>query len=519
MWLWGEFRGLIMESGNNRSRIKWDFNSFNLNPIFRLSYLLVPLVIFFAFAKLGNQPIHQWDEARTGINAIEMLQNGDWINLYFGGEPDKIRAKPPLVIWWVATNFSILGYNTFALRLHSAIASVFIFLLVYKIIRLYKSPLFAAGVILILLSVRGILGFHVGRTGDFDAVLLAFLLAGLYAFLLYLEFDKPKAIYWAALAWGFAFLTKGPAMGILFPGIFLYLLLTKKLSWILKQRAIYFAGALCLLFPISWYLILYFFGVQLENPEVSGKNAFERMFLYDLKDRFTQTEFEGKTEQRDPLFLIHYLAENFAYWNYLFFTVFIGGLYLWLKNRMRWSFIEAQKLLLLSLSIWLSLGFFLSLVTVAKFWYFAPALPFVAITLMYGIEWTYLQKPWVITVFLGLWMTTMYFRYFGPKPQATAGSKEDDFFTALIQENQSLIENMDSILVVGELPEQRVLLELYFTNPNLVYSDRNPNLEYLPEGSLFFYRVDEWIENELVTADAANIFADKNYGILARDQE
>ena len=456
----------------------------------KLSYLLIPLVLFFAFAKLGDHPVHQWDEARTGINAIEMLKNGDWINLHFGGEPDKIRAKPPFVIWWVATNFSIFGWNTFSLRLHSAIASVFIFLLIYKIIRLYEAPLFAIGVILVLLSVRGILGFHVGRTGDFDAVLMAFLLAGLYAFLQFLDFGKQHHIYWAGLAWGFAFLTKGPAMGVLFPGLFLYLILCGKLRWVLSQRVVYLGGTLCLLFPAAWYFTLYFFGVQLENPEVSGNNAFERMFLYDLKDRFTQTQFEGKAEHRDFFFIVHYLAENFKYWNYVFYLSLITGAFLWVRNKPSWKTIRSKKLLILSLCIWLSLGVFLSLVTVAKFWYFAPALPFLTITMVFILNFLYERKNWMWILFLGFWAFTMFQRYFGPKPIATDGSKQNDFFTTLIAENRTGFVESKAIILSGELPAQRVLLEIYFTNPNVVYDPQSQLFQTAKQNTLIFARKD-----------------------------
>ena len=95
-----------------------------------------------------------------------------------------------------------------------------------------------------MLSVRAVIGFHVGRTGDFDAVLLAFLLAGLYFFLLYFDFEQPRALYLAALFWGLAFLTKGPAMAVLWPGLGLYIVLQKRLKELLLDRKIlptYFA--------------------------------------------------------------------------------------------------------------------------------------------------------------------------------------------------------------------------------------------------------------------------------------
>lgn len=487
-----------MESKKDGLNLLTSIVSDNISPIIlqRIHYCLIPLVLFFAFAKLGDQPVHQWDEARTAINAIDMLNNGDWINLHFGGKPDKIRAKPPFVVWMVATNFLVFGYNTFALRLHSAIAVLVIFFFVFKIVRLYKSTLFASAVVLVLLSVRGILGFHVGRTGDFDAVLMAFLLAGLYYFLLFLDFAKARCIYWAALLWGLAFFTKGPAMGVLFPGILLYVVFTQRLGKLLKDRKVYLAGALCLCFPLIWYLTLYFFGVQLSNPEVSGNNAFERMFLYDLKDRFTQTQFEGKTELPDPLFLWHYLQEHFTYWHLAFLVLGLFTLIQLFVGKTKLPPLSNKpSLLVLSLGIWISLGGFLSIVTAAKPWYFAPAIPFLTISFIFMLEGFFIrQRLYTVLIFLVFWHFAMFMRYFGPKPIATAGSKQEDFFSDIINTNKQRIESSDVVIQYGSLPAQRILCELFFANPNVKYHHQVDNLSTKTKEGLIFVRKGQELE-------------------------
>lgn len=475
--------------------------------------LLIPLVVFFSFFRLGHQPVHQWDEARTGINAIEMLENGDYINLHFGGEPDKIRAKPPLVIWLVATGFKIFGPSTWSLRLHSAIATVFIFIFLFLLIRLYESGIFALACCLTLLSVRGIIGFHVGRTGDFDAVLLAFLLGGMYYFLKYIGPGdsrggnesltngerkqwtndamnqwNPRWLYGAALFWGLAFLTKGPAMGVLFPGLFLFLIFTKQFQVLLKRREVYYALVLCLVFPIGWYLTVHFYGIQLEQPEVSGRNAFERMFLYDLVDRFTETEFEGKTETSDLLFFFRCLKENFAIWHYFFYTTIIGTIIYLIKPGRGVRGLFQNHLLLLSVCIWSTLGLFLSLVTTAKFWYLAPAIPFIAITLVYGMHWLQQRFSPLPYLFLAVWLLAMYFRYLGPKPQATAGSETPDFFTSLIDQHRDVLAQSDHIFVTPDLPAQRVLLQLYFINKQVTYLKSSKTLNPLQQNDILFIR-------------------------------
>lgn len=481
-------------------------------------YPTLALAIFLCFFKLGSTPIEQWDEAHTGINAIEMLQTGDYINLYFGGEPDRIRAKPPFVIWMVSTNFALFGYNAFSLRLHSAIAGVFIFFFLFKIVNLYRSPLFAFGVCLMLFSVRAIIGFHVTRTGDFDAVLIAFLFAGLYYFLRYLDFMRYHDIYKAAVLWGLAFFTKGPAFGLLFPGLLLYLLLDGRLLHVLRLREVYKAIGILLLFPICWYAVIYFFGHQLDDPVVSGRNAFERMFLYDIVDRFTQQEFEGKQESADPLFLWHVLRENFRYWDLVFYAVLLGGIIRKILTGLpNWEPLR-YRFTILSICIWVPLAIFLALGTNSKYWYFAPAVPFVAATAMSGVWWLYKQYPKIVVgSFLLFWLFCMYYRYLGPKPQPTEGSMPDEIYTQVVHRQTEKLAGEEKIYQVGPWPEQRVLLDLYFANPNVIYASTEEALSD-PVGNIsVFIRRETWEKQQERFVDFAIMDEDEFYLILEKN--
>ena len=481
-------------------------------------YPTLALAIFLAFFRLGDTPIEQWDEAHTGINAIEMLQTGDYINLYFGGEPDRIRAKPPFVIWMVATNFKLFGFNAFSLRLHSAIAGVFIFFFLFKIVNLYRPPLFAFGVCLMMMSVRAIIGFHVSRTGDFDAVLIAFLFAGLYYFLRYLDFMRYHDVYKAAILWGFAFLTKGPAFGVLFPGLLLYLVVDGRLMHVLRLREVYKAVGILLLFPVAWYLTIYFFGHQLEDPLVSGRNAFERMFLYDIVDRFTQTEFEGKQETSDPLFLWHVLRENFRYWDFVFYAVLLGGIIRKLLTGLpKWEPLR-YRFTILSICIWMPLAIFLSLGTASKYWYFSPAMPFIAATALSGIWWLYKQYPKLIMgSFLLFWVFCMYYRYLGPKPQPTAGSMPDEIYTEVVHKQSGNLAKEEKIYQVGPWPAQRVLLDLYFANPNVIYASTEEALAD-PAGNIsVFIRREEWEKQRERFVDFGVMDEDEFYLILEKN--
>ncbi|MGE5317095.1 MAG: ArnT family glycosyltransferase, partial [Chloroflexota bacterium] len=197
--------------------------------------LLITLSAFFCFWKLGSEPLNEWDESRNGVNAVEMIQNGDYVNLYYAGEPDTWNAKPPLMIWLIAASFKIFGYNEFALRFPAAMAAFLSLIVFFHLVSRYSDKVVAFFTCIILLTVDGIVGKHVGRTGDFDALMLLFLLISVYYFLSYVDFNSKKGLFLSAVFLGLAFYTKGLASLIIVPGLFVYAVFTKKLLSILKD--------------------------------------------------------------------------------------------------------------------------------------------------------------------------------------------------------------------------------------------------------------------------------------------
>src|SRR3954464_8462922 len=71
---------------------------------------------------LGNDRVPLWDrdEPRNAQAARQMLTSGDWVVPRF---LDKVRtAKPPFTAWCQASAMWVLGQNSFAARLPSALA-------------------------------------------------------------------------------------------------------------------------------------------------------------------------------------------------------------------------------------------------------------------------------------------------------------------------------------------------------------------------------------------------------------
>src|SRR5262249_154660 len=141
---------------------------------------------------------------------------------------DSWNAKPPLLVWSIVLAYKIFGYNAFALRFFSAVASVFFFFFAFKLVRLYADEKTAFITCLILLTCKAVIGSHVGRSGDTDAFLLLFLTASLYYFLLFIDFGKRSAIFPSAIFWGLAFYAKGTTSFLLLPGLALYTIVTGK---------------------------------------------------------------------------------------------------------------------------------------------------------------------------------------------------------------------------------------------------------------------------------------------------
>lgn len=97
-------------------------------------YCLIILILagFNLFFNLGAYPVNDWDEARHGVSAFEMIHNHNYINVTFGGKTEYWNLKPPLGIWLIALSYKVFGTNVFALRFPSAFAALLtIFLTVF----------------------------------------------------------------------------------------------------------------------------------------------------------------------------------------------------------------------------------------------------------------------------------------------------------------------------------------------------------------------------------------------------
>lgn len=468
--------------------------------------LLLIVVSFFTFFRLGDHPIQDWDEARHGINAIEMLQNQDWVNLHFKGQPDDWNVKPPLAIWAIAASYFVFGVNELALRIPSALAIIFAFFFLYKIIRLYRPEKFAFFTCLILISVKGWIGYHVGRTGDTDAMLVAFLMGGSFFFLKSLETKKDVNILLSSLFLGLAFLTKGFAMMVFVPSILIYLFFTHQFRFLFSQKTTYAALILFLLFPISWFWINAQFGISFsENSELKN-NAFTSMIFYDLVERFSNPEFADPNDLPSKLFFFSYLDTRFNVWSYFFYLgVLIAFLSFFSKKiKSNQLLVELKSPLILISICWATpLIIFQTFAKTQHHWYLAPAIPFLAIITYEMIFRLKKQFPLFKYLFFGTLIFTL--------------TRQAIMFNSFDEKSEFIEANKFSLIkakrVINLVPDasQSFILNLYQKNSNQIFEDNFSVIDYeLKKSDLIIIRQKD--KNQLPsTFDFEDISKSKEY--------
>jgi 4-amino-4-deoxy-L-arabinose transferase-like glycosyltransferase len=352
------------------------------------------MVAVLSLMNLRQRDLQEWDESRNGVNAFEMLQNGDYINYYYNNQLDTWNAKPPLMIWLIAFSYKVFGFNEFGLRFPAFISTFLFFIFCFKIVEKLGNRLKAFYSCLVLLSCKAVLGNHIGLTGDFDSLLLVLLTASVYYFILYAEYQKKSSIFIAAGLTGLAFYTKGTASFIFLPGFISYLLIQGKGMDMLKDRRIWFSLLLFLLIAGSWIILVYAFGKTSTNSFYGTKNSIETMLVHDTFNRLTSNSFE-QNEGHDIFFFFKVLDTRLNLWNYLFYISLIPGLYSLAKCRKNLLFCiqdEKNRLVLLSVCMILPLAIVMTFAINQHNWYLAPIFMFVAILTVEGI--LYLCNKW-----------------------------------------------------------------------------------------------------------------------------
>jgi 4-amino-4-deoxy-L-arabinose transferase-like glycosyltransferase len=277
-----------------------------------LVFALFCIVVYFPlFLHLDWEPLHAWDESLYAMRAGYMAEEGKYLpNYSFWVENGSLHqnSKPPFTSWVQALSMKILGINELALRLPIALCALTtVFLLVF----FSKKQLgdvnagYCAGFILV--TSAGYIRAHAARTGDQDAALALYMLAGAFAFYHYIEATTNRQRYrWLALL---TFLLIISALtkyvfGLFFlPAFFLYAIYKKEWLNILRRGSTWLAALSFLTVTGGWLMIM--------EQRIPGFT--DRALFYEMMDRYA-TVIENHT----------------APWNYYFVSILNGYFMPWL---------------------------------------------------------------------------------------------------------------------------------------------------------------------------------------------
>lgn len=211
-----------------------------------LALVLLCQIAYQLFGYLGDMFIVDYDEARHGVNAFEMIRSGDYIVSTYQGEPDYWNLKPPLSYWLIALGYRMFGYNAFALRFFSALAAFAAsFALAFWGYRRW-GRLAGLGILLLVAANATFYGHHFARYGDADSQYQLFFTLSMLCLLN--SSRNRRWLYAGALCFGLAFMEKG-LHAVNIPIIYLLALLcTRELKKIGVKRLLLLA--LCALAPI-----------------------------------------------------------------------------------------------------------------------------------------------------------------------------------------------------------------------------------------------------------------------------
>lgn len=331
-------------------------------------FLIVTFVfiVFICFYNLNFLVIRAYDEGRNAVNAFEMYLNpASFLYTTFDNQIDTWNTKPPLLIWFQVLFMHIFGPGEWAIRLPSALAGIGIAFLILRFLKKTIGSIWVVLVSLCLLFSNWLFtGVHVLRTGDYDALFTLFSLSFAFGFYDFLQSKHTKSLVISCFFLTLAILTKGIAAFFFIPGIFLFLILDKKLKEVMLSVVFWKAIIIPLFFGVGYYFL----------RELLTPGYIQQIWVNEIAGRYTQVENQGNVNQLDYYFKL--LRSSFGFKVLLLAVISIP---LSFRSNKYWSFVLYLTVLTLT---------FLCIVSASKtrlFWYIAPIVPLICILASMGI--------------------------------------------------------------------------------------------------------------------------------------
>ena len=393
--------------------------------------VFLTLVYFPVFLHLDRLPLANFDEARLAVSALEMDENGNWLIPHFGGKPDMWSTKPPLMIWFQTVCIKVLGINELAIRLPSALATLFtVFLLVFFSKKYLNRPLIGILAALVLVTIKGFIVKHVSRTGDYDALLVFFMTVQALLFWLFTEAEneekRRKYILLFGLSVALSVLTKS-VVGLMFlPAFFLYVSVQRKI-----KKALFYKWTL---FAITIALILisgYYFLRENYNP-----GYLQAVWENELGGRYLGT----LEKHKEPFgwYFERLIFKQFVPWIYLF------PIAIWLGFK---SNPKIKRLTYFSILTALSFLLIISVSNTKLEHYDAPIYPFLALLTGIGLVSVTAKFIWQVKKYLNTYFNQL---------------QSSQFFNTVL---------LILILLIFAYPYYKIIDSIYLQEPSKQYNE------------------------------------------------
>ncbi len=335
------------------------------NSSITVQYLILIILIYFVvFLKLGYFSMRWWDESMFAVNTYEMRKNGKWFSLYLNHSPDIYNSKPPLTSWMQIIFVKILGYNELAVRLPSATAAALSILILFKFVSKHFNYIWAWVSALILLTSSGFINFHSARTAEADSLLTLFLLIANIYFARYILYKTKRDILLFFIFIMLAFSTKLYA-AFLFTPAYLFLLIYKRLFNKFVFNGYFLAGLLILIFSAGSLIYL---------REVDTPGYINEILFKDAGRIFKIVE----NHKEYALFYIDRLSKTrFSIW-FVFFV--LGTIMTFFSTK------EKDRTILFVFLSYITSYLLIISISVTKLeWYYMPLYPFLSLVSAYPI--------------------------------------------------------------------------------------------------------------------------------------